>query len=198
MTEAHAEADYEQVDRALKLLNCDIGAAECHGVLCGMLCSAKNFQVSNWLNHTLGYQDDHRGLQELAGNPAMQALLRQTLIGIDSSDFSFSLLLPGDECVLGLRIEALGAWCRGFLSGFGLNDVDQAKQLGEEIQDYLRDLHEIGKVDPAALEAEGDEEALFEVQEYTRMGMLLAREEFKANVTAGDARPANSPSTSIH
>lgn len=192
-----AEADYEQVERALKILDCDIGASECHGVLCGMLCSAKNFEVGNWLSHTLGYQDEEE-LQTLATDVAMQALFQQTIRGFDSDDFSFTLLLPRDESSLASRIEALGAWCRGFLSGFGLNEENGTKQLGEDTQDYLRDLHEIGKVDPKALEADGNEEALFEVQEYARMGALLVREEFRGNGTEKIIASPDQDSSSIH
>ena len=194
-------AEHEEIDRALKTLNCDIAASECHGVLCGMLCSAKNFQVASWLRHTLGYQDDDIGLQELAANPAMQALLGQTLQGLESSDFSFALLLPEDDCALALRVEALGGWCRGFLSGFGLSDLDQVKEMSEDTQDYLRDLLEIGKVDPQALEAEGDEASLFEVQEYARMGALLVHEEFRRTNNGSDPLSESGeqePSSSIH
>ena len=192
-----AEADYEQVDRALKIYDCDIGASECHGVLCGMLCSATNFELGAWLSHTLGYQDE-QAMEALAADAAMQVLFQQTLQGFDSADFSLSLLLPSDESSLAKRIEAVGAWCRGFLSGFGLNESNGSKQLGKDTQDYLRDLHEIGKVDPEALEAEGNEEALFEVQEYARMGALLVREEFRGNAQdKGKAKPEHD-SSSIH
>ena len=197
MARALAEIDYDKVDRVLKILDCDIGASECHGVLCGMLCSAKNFEVGNWLRHTLGYQDEQE-LQDLANDAAIQSLFQQTLMGFDSDDFSFSLLLPDDESALALRIEALGAWCRGFLSGFGLSDVNDSKQLGEDTQDYLRDLHEIGKVDPKALEADGNEEALFEVQEYARVGALLVREEFRASMKGDALANPDRDNPSIH
>ena len=197
MARALAEIEYDKVDRVLKILDCDIGASECQGVLCGMLCSAKNFEVGNWLRHTLGYQDEQE-LQDLANDPAIQSLFQQTLMGFDSDDFSFSLLLPDDESALALRIEALGAWCRGFLSGFGLSDVKDTKQLGEDTQDYLRDLHEIGKVDPKALEADGNEEALFEVQEYARVGALLVREEFRASMKGDALANPDRDNPSIH
>lgn len=197
MVEANAPADFEQVDRVLKTLDCDIGASECHGVLCGMLCSARNFQIDGWLEHTLGYSGDDE-LHELAASPVMSALFKETLSSIDSEEFSFDLLLPEDKLPLTIRIEALGAWCRGFLSGFGLSDMQQIKDLSEETQDYLRDLGEIGKVDPKALEEEGNEHALFEVQEYTRVGALLLREEFKNSNTESAQNSSASKSPSVH
>ena len=178
MDPAADTADFYEVDRALKSLDCDIGASECHGVLCGMLCSSTDFQLGGWLAHTLGYQDEVQ-VGELAGSSAIATLFKQTLSGLDADDFSLVLLLPEDEYPLPTRVEALGAWCRGFLSGFGLSDVKNIKQLSEDTQGYLRDLSDIGKVNPGDLDTEGSENALFEVQEYARMGALLMREEFK-------------------
>lgn len=38
---------YQSVDAALRALDCDIGAAECHG----MLCSVRLFDEAAWLEH---------------------------------------------------------------------------------------------------------------------------------------------------
>lgn len=182
MDQAADIADFYDVDRALKSLDCDIGASECHGVLCGMLCSATDFQVGGWLAHTLGYHDEVQ-VGELAANSAIATLFKHTLSGLEAEDFSLVLLLPEDEYPLAVRVESLGAWCRGFLSGFGLSDVKDIKELSEDTQGYLKDLSDIGKVNPKVdagdLDSEASESALYEVQEYARMGALLMREEFK-------------------
>ena len=194
MSDANNEAVFFDVDRTLKSLDCDIGASECHGVLCGMLCSSKNFEVGGWLAHTLGYQDEAE-VSELASDSAISVLFKKTLSRLDADDFSFFLLLPEDEYPLSIRVEATGAWCRGFLSGFGLSDVKNIKQLSGDTQDYLRDLNEIGKVSQEDLDGDDCEGALFEVQEYARMGALLVREEFKI-AQASDENSANLDSTS--
>jgi len=36
-----------------------------------------------------------------------------------ASQMDFQPLLPDDEHALDARVEALGAWCQGFLYGFG-------------------------------------------------------------------------------
>ncbi|MGR8946425.1 MAG: UPF0149 family protein [Gammaproteobacteria bacterium] len=197
MSEAGLASDFEQVDRALKMLDCDISASECHGLLCGMLCTSRNFQVGSWLEHTLGYRDEHE-LHDLASTPAISQLFKGTLAGMDADDFSFSLLLPEDSAPLGLRVQALGAWCRGFLSGCGLSDMQQGKKLGDEIEDFLRDMQEIGKVDPEEVENDTNEEALFELQEYTRMGALMVREEFRAAMIKDTPNATDSPNRSVH
>ena len=197
MPDTERAADFKQVDRALKTQECDVGAAECHGMLCGMLSTSGNFQVGNWLEHTLGYQDAQQ-LHDLASNPAVSALFKKTLAGFEAEDFSFSLLLPDDDEPLAVRVEALGAWCRGFLSGFGISDKQDNKALSDEIQDYLRNLQEIGKVDPEALEDESNEKALFELQEYTRMGTLMVHEELSAGKRPNSTAGEELPSSSIH
>ena len=197
MPDIQRPGDFAQVDNALKTQDCDVGAAECHGMLCGMLCANSNFQVGNWLEHTLGYQDQEQ-LHELASSPAISKLFKQTLAGIDAEDFSFSLLLPDDDEPLADRVAALGAWCRGFLSGFGVSDNATQHTLSNEIQDYLRDLQEIGKVDPQTHEGEANEEALFELQEYARMGTLMVHEELSAGERAGASLGTEPPSSSIH
>jgi uncharacterized protein len=199
MSDADNEAVFFDVDRTLKALDCDIGASECHGVLCGMLSSSRNFEVGGWLAHTLGYQDEAEvGL--LASDSAILSLFKQTLSRIDADDFSFFLFLPEDEYPLTARVEALGAWCRGFLSGFGLSDVTNIKQLSGDIEDYLRVLNDIGKVNSQDLEAESGEQDLFELQEYVRMGALLVREEFKIAYANDDsnANPDPTASRSLH
>ena len=60
------------------------------------------------------------------------------------------------------------------------------KQLSEDTQDYLRVLNEIGKVSKEDLDGDNSERALFEVQEYARMGALLVREEFKIAQASGE------------
>lgn len=181
MAEADLATDYFDVDRILKSIDCDIGASECHGVLCGMLCSTRNFQVDGWLGHTTGYQSN-LDAEALAAKPALTTLYQQTLTALDADDLSFTPLLPDDEYPLSVRVESLGAWCRGFLSGFGLGDSYLANQLSADTQDFLRDLQKISQVNPTDLDAQGSESALFEVQEYARMGALLMREELISSV----------------
>ena len=50
-------ASYARVEQVLRALGCDVGAAECHGILCGMLCAPRRFELRPWLSHLSG-QDD--------------------------------------------------------------------------------------------------------------------------------------------
>ena len=176
MTEYFDNALYESVESSLSLMECDIGAAECHGMLCGMLCGAQHFDAAVWLGHTMGYRDDH-SWSDLGAGHALTQLLADTVAGFSADDFSLQVLLPSDEHSLQQRTQALGCWCRGFLSGYGLSDVGDPKPLGDDSQGFLRDLDTIGRVDMDDVGEDDDEFAFMEVCEYTRMGAMLLREE---------------------
>jgi len=176
MTKYFDNALYESVESALSLMDCDISASECHGMLCGILCTEQHFDAGIWLNHTVGYGDGFSG-RDLGAGHALTQLLDETVDGFSTDDFSLELLLPSDEHSLRLRAQALGCWCRGFLSGFGLGDLTDPKSLSDDSQGFLRDLVEIGRLDADDVSEVNDEFAFMEICEYTRMGTMLLQEE---------------------
>ena len=176
MTKYSDTALYESVESALSLMDCDIGAAECHGMLCGLLCGARHFDASIWLGHATGYQGEIN-LSDLGAGHALTLLLEDTIAGFSADYFALQVLLPADDHPVAVRADALGSWCRGFLSGFGLGDLAEVAQLSDDSQGFLQDLDKIGRVDAVDLDDRRDEFALMEVCEYTRMGAMLLREE---------------------
>lgn len=176
MSENFNDALFDSVDSALNTMDSDIGAAECHGILCGMTCGIEHVDPAAWLGHVTGYHE-YIGLDDLGAGHALIQLLDDTMSGFAADDFSLQMLLPSDDTPLIERTTALSAWCRGFLSGFGLTELADIRQLSDDCQGYLRDLQEIGRVDPQASDEDDDERSLLEVCEYVRMGAMLLREE---------------------
>lgn len=176
MTEYFDNSLYESVESTLSLMDCDIGPAECHGMLCGMLCATRGFDASSWLAHATGYQDPIH-IDDLGRGHALNQLLEETIAGFDSDDFSLRMLLPDEEDSLEACALELGAWCRGFLSGFGVGESGDLSQLSDDSRDYLRDVQELGRIEPLVAETTEDEFSLLELCEYARMGALLLREE---------------------
>lgn len=170
---------YATVSAALAQLESDVGPAECHGTLCGMLCSPDGFDAAQWLRHLTGYAEDLT--DEATIDEALTDLIHSTLRGMDSDDYGFELLLPDDDEPLLSRTDALGGWCRGFLSGFGV--IRGAASMSAESREFLGDLYKISQVDPADASNEVGERAFLEIVEYTRMGAILLREENR-HVTA--------------
>ena len=154
-------------------------------MLCGLLCSPEGFETGTWLQHLTGYSEG--SVTELPTGDPLNELLRNTLKGIDSQEFGFELLLPDDDEPLMVRTDALGGWCRGFLSGFGISRG--AAATSAESQEFLGDIYQISRVDPNDNEDEVSESAFQEIVEYARMGAILLREENR-QVTADVFDPA--------
>jgi len=185
MTDIFDNALYESVESALSLMECDIGPAECHGILCGMLCGTRGFNSSLWLDHTTGYAE-HVSFHELGSGHALTCLLEETINGFESEDFSLRVLLPDEDESVETRAQALGAWCRGFLSGFGLTEQSDLHELSDDSKGYLRDLQEIGRIEPQVGDSADEEFSLMELCEYARMGALLLREEIQFSLARAD------------
>jgi len=99
-----------------------VDASELHGSLSGFLCAGGEALSSDWLPQL--------ALEGACGE-VLQQLFVATSAQLRSPDFSFALLLPDDEQGLEQRADALVAWCRGFLGGFGMV-ADASAALSEE------------------------------------------------------------------
>lgn len=139
--------------------------AELHGALCGWLAGGAA-DAPDWLRQVM--VDPALALPKDAD--ALDRMHAACLAQLDDPQFGFQLLLPDGDSV-NARAEAVFAWCRGFLGGFGL--VPGGRSLSEEGQEALRDL---GNLAAARMDDEGDsedEEALAEIEEYLRVAVLL-------------------------
>ena len=161
--------EWYAVDDVLAQLAAPVGPAECHGMLCGLLCARAREPATLWLRDALGRSPDQ------PPPPPLDELYRQTSQQLDDTTFRFELLLPADTEPLADRTAALASWCSGFSSGLGAGGVADA-QLDDEAREFLADLAEIGRVDPATEDSdEAAEEAYTEIVEYLRIGTLTLR-----------------------
>ena len=141
---------------------------------------------------SLSGKDWVKPLNDLNGAPvdpaestatAVGALIEQVRSQLADPGMSFQLMLPDDETSIESRTEALTNWCNGFLSGLSLAGVTDLESLGEDAVDFVRDLTQIaraGLVADANLDA--DENALFEITEYARVGSVLVYETLRGPV----------------
>ena len=107
---------------------------------------------------------------------------------LTSDDMTVVLLLPTDDAPLAERAAALGQWCQGFLTGFGLNSRDSSA-LSTEATEVLQDLAAIAQVQDALEESDDGESDYMEVMEYLRVAPLLLFTETNKTV-----EPAAKPS----
>ena len=165
---------FHDVARALAEAGSTVLAAEAHGYLCGALCVRGDFGLAEWLDEILpdGSTADHgrfASLREASG---------ETLAG---TGMDFQPLLPDDEESLGARGEALGAWCQGFLYGFGAAGTASRFVLPESVSEFLADLARISQVgDVGSGTEEAEEVAYAELVEFLRVGVQLVYDELAA------------------
>ena len=157
-------------------------------MLLGRSCAGAGFNADEWLIDAA---------ELLESEP--QDNIRNALIGLQEmvkgeltgDDVTVVLLLPTDDAPLAERAAALGEWCQGFLSGFGLNCRDSS-MLSTEATEVLQDLAAISQVQDALEESEDGETDYMEVMEYLRVAPLLLFTE-----TRKSAEPA-APKPSLH
>ena len=156
---------YASVAEQIAALSLSVDPSELHGSLCALRCG--NLPRANWLAEAMS--DDTVPLP-----PASSALGRldaTTVEQLGEADFGLELLLPDEDAPVAERGEALVAWCRGFLGGIGLADIES--HLGDEAREALADVARIAESDVSYDDPEADEEALVELEEFVRVAALL-------------------------
>lgn len=174
-----------ELEELLYRIDASMGAAEAHGALCGMLCARGTVELSEWVDHVVGEQEQGSDLLHDVVHK-LSELHQTTLEMINDATGDFKLLLPDDDDSLPERVEAIAAWCQGFIYGLAAGGIQQDSELPEDTEELLKDMVEISRAgqdvddggDEAANEDE-DEVALMEIEEYVRMGVLLIYEELQ-------------------
>jgi uncharacterized protein YgfB (UPF0149 family) len=170
-------------ERAIQLSQGNLDAAElaeCHGLLCGLLCRETSATANDFMSQLAAMQ--------LVTKPgaALEAVLTEafenTVQQLEDEEFGFVLWLPDDEEPLEDRIIALAQWCSGFLAG--LASGGQLDALSEEAKEAIEDLQQIARAEisspgPGVGESEEDEVAFTEIVEYARVVALMMREDFR-------------------
>ncbi|RME33024.1 MAG: YecA family protein [Gammaproteobacteria bacterium] len=165
--------DSEVLADALRAVRSPFTPWECHGVICGRLSRGLFAEARDWAGELF---PDERDLGEPLIADAverLEQLRRHAEASLLRPEGDFTLLLPGDERSLAERAEALRDWCQGFLYGFAQGgEVDRETPSREEVEELLRDIERITRVDFEHAEGEEDEAAFFELVEYLRTGVM--------------------------
>lgn len=159
---------HAEIDAELGALRLGVDASELHGALCGLACGGGNPGRETWLRQSLATAD----APAPAAGSALDRVYLASLAQLEDASFGFELLLPAGEQAVGERADALLAWCRGFLGGFGLSGAGRAN-LSEEAAEALEDLGRIAASQLSYEDPTADEDALQEVTEFVRVAALL-------------------------
>lgn len=180
MSTANELPDYDELNEALARLEIVTDAAECHGMLCGLICADKQ-PKQHWLAEILpaGRESGDLLVKELL--TMLEAAYATTQQQFDAAEFGVRLLLPDDNEALPVRLQALAQWCEGFYLGLGIAGISDLDKLPEDSREIVNDMINIAQVEVDAGDAnEEDEVAYAEVAEYLRVGVLLIHEELSA------------------
>lgn len=164
-----AALDWDEAETRLAAVLDWIRPAELHGLLCGSACAGGALDDRSWLGRLV----EHAG-EDLAGQADDAALIwfrNRALVNLGDADLRFDLLLPDENAPLADRLDALAAWCSGFLSGYGLAG-GQSDHLDEDGVSGLGDLAAIADLDPDTEEVDAEENHA-ELVEYVRVVVLL-------------------------
>lgn len=174
-----------ELEELLYRIDADMGAADAHGALCGMLCARGAIELSEWVDHVIGKKEQGSELLHDVVHK-LSELHQTTLEMMNDSTGEFRLLLMDDDDPLPERVEALATWCQGFIYGLAAGGIQEGSELPEDTAELLNDMIEISRaghdVDDAGVEEtdeDNDEVAYMEIEEYVRMGVLLIYEELQ-------------------
>lgn len=160
--------EHAEVVAEIASLRLAVDAAELHGSLCGFVSAGGTPSRGDWMQRL----ELDAGVVEPAAEGALDRLFRASCGQLGDPDLGFELLLPDEDRPVAERAEALLAWCRGFLGGFGLAS-DSRPALSPEASEALDDLGKIAASSLSYDDPEGDETALVEVAEFVRVATLL-------------------------
>jgi yecA family protein len=175
---------YYELEERLESASAMSGAAEAHGLLCGIICAGGKTSQDTWLEYLLGEGNTlsaaAQGCSELL--EGLQAgILRQ----FNDDAFTFALLLPGDDASLLQRTQALSRWCAGYLYGLALGGMRDDATYPGDLGEVIKDFYEISNADFIADPTDEENEAAYmEIMEYVRMSVLLMYEDLQSVPTS--------------
>jgi hypothetical protein len=170
---------YAELEDVLQAAGAECGAAESHGLVCGMICAAGSAAARGWLEHLLGEGNTLSAAAQTAAD-LLATLYAGTLVKLNDGDLGLELLLPEDEQPLAMRSRSLGQWCQGFLYGLAIGGVRDDSNKPGNVAEIMRDFYEISNTRYDYETTEESEEAAYqEIVEYVRMSTLLCHEELQ-------------------
>lgn len=163
------EHPFLALEQGLREADALIGASEAHGMLAGMVCAPEIPSIGTWLPLIFGAEIKDNAKGPIANLAARIIQMNKQLQGGDA--FAFALLLPADTEALAERVDALAAWCRGFLTGLHLAFPRLPDGEVSELAQDFGAITEAG-LDPEVPDATQEKE-FTELEEFVRMGVAL-------------------------
>jgi uncharacterized protein YgfB (UPF0149 family) len=173
------DVPYEILADALARLGYPQDAAEYHGALCGALCVRSPGDID--LLKLLDVAPGHTLRRSAEAETVLKALLDKLENQLHDDELTFAPLLPDDDTALMARVQALIAWCEGFLFGIATRKGLDLKNCSAEAREAVQDITEFTRATLAdGDDAELEEQAYTELVEYLRIAAQVLFMEFRA------------------
>lgn len=155
----------DHLTKALETAHCPVDIYSVHGMLNGMYCGGLPFDSPSWeqqIFDLISGTAEAVGL-EILGEDGLKALeqMRAQVISVYDNRLAVPILLPPFSKDLAAKAGALGAWCDGWITGFGAV-FNNANTFAPELEETVREITEIAQLD-AKIENQ-DEEAELSLQ----------------------------------
>lgn len=168
-----------QLQAALHLAGVELRASEVQGMVCGEICRQLRLGPDSDFLALLGRPDTATGAGRMMVG-VLEKLMDETRRSLDAG-MQFGFLLPDDDEPLEERTACVADFARGFVLALLHGEASTLAQLPGEGGEFIRDLIEISEARPGD-DAEEDERALVEIEEYIRVGVQLVYEELQPGV----------------
>lgn len=175
---AFQQLSYPRLARALAAAGGEVSPAEAQGLLLGLLCTARDDIHGKWLDELVEAPESENDVLTRECVTLLRQLADITENQLNDENYELAFFVPDDEQSMTDRAVALLEWIQGFLYGLGLGGQQFVRSLSSNqiLEEGLKDLAELTRMDVAALEQGDDsqENALFEISEYVRVIALTA------------------------
>ena len=200
---SHTSLEYDTLHDSLMHAGVVLALPELHGAICGAICAGGTDAAVRWLEQAFADDIDPDSLVPV--RDSLQDLVDTSFRMLDGDSLAFEPLLPNDDAPLAEQVQALAAWCQGFLAALGESAPEIAADRGKrpraaapaaerdsqaeppDIAEILSDFAEIsraGITDDEAADRDQADFALAELKEYTRVSTQLVFDELRARRSA--------------
>ncbi len=168
----------------LQQLGMSSSMAEVHGLFSGLICSSQKLpsqEVYFWTKN-LDLEIDINNLLVKEALEVLDSFYQMIKTSLSSAEFDFQLAIV-EEDTFDIRLADFSLWVQNFLYGLGLNSSASKKDNkisnpSPQLQEIISDLVNISHAEDYQLEGnEEDEQSLFELMEYVRLGVILIADE---------------------
>lgn len=173
------ETDIEKIKSDLLKLGSETSPYEAHGTVCGLVCGRGDIEPQEWLALTTTATDAIAEGDLLAkeASDSLSHFFFETVSALADNNLKFYPLLPEDDNEE-VCLQGIAQWAQGFLMGLSLAGDEKLSEYPEEVAEFVEAMTSIANADEYDLAGDdSDEEAITELIEFIRIGVLLVNEE---------------------